>query len=113
MRTLGLSLSDTCQMCSIFGGGYCRKSDAAKLGEMLARHRKELEDAISSDKTGKGFIFDMFLQELENHEYSYTGDVQEALDALGITPQYMEAMPQLMTGLSLACNRAMQHDCFG
>ena len=22
MRTLGLSLSDTCQMCSIFGGGY-------------------------------------------------------------------------------------------
>lgn len=113
MRTLGLSLSDTCQMCSIFGGGYCRKSDAAKLGEMLARHRKELEDAISSDKTGKGFIFDMFLQELENHEYSYTGDVQEALDALGITPQYMEAMPQLMTGLSLACNKAMQHDCFG
>ena len=65
------------------------------------------------DKTGKGFIFDMFLQELENHEYSYTGDVQEALDALGITPQYMEAMPQLMTGLSLACNKAMQHDCFG
>ncbi|MFQ7748770.1 MAG: hypothetical protein ACLRJV_16560 [Eubacteriales bacterium] len=64
MRTLGLSLSDTCQMCSIFGGGYCRKSDAAKLDEMLARHRKELEDAISSDKTGKGFIFDMFLQEL-------------------------------------------------
>ena len=58
-------------------------------------------------------IFDMFLQELENHEYSYTGDVQEALDALGITPQYMEAMPQLMTGLSLACNKAMQHDCFG
>lgn len=100
-------------MCSIFGGGYCRKSDAAKLDEMLARHRKELEDAISSDKTGKGFIFDMFLQELENHEYSYTGDVQEALDALGITPQYMEAMPQLMAGLSLACHKAMQHDCFG
>lgn len=45
MRTLGLSLSDTCQMCSIFGGGYCRKSDAAKLDKMLARHRKELEDA--------------------------------------------------------------------
>ena len=34
MRTLGLSLSDTCQMCSIFGGGYCRKSDAAKLDKM-------------------------------------------------------------------------------
>ena len=31
----------------------------------------------------------------------------ESLDA------YRMAMPQLMTGLSLACNKAMQHDCFG
>jgi len=108
MRTLGLSLSDTCQMCSIFGGGYCRKSDAAKLDEMLARHRKELEDAISSDKTGKGFIFDMFLQELENHEYSYTGDVQEALDALGITPQYMEATVRIWT-CSTAAGRLLRN----
>ena len=68
-----------------FGGGYCRKSDVAKLNEMFTRHRKELEDAIAGDKTGQGFICDMFLQELENHEYSYTGDVQETLDALGIT----------------------------
>lgn len=86
MRKLGLSPSDTRQVCSIFGGGYCRKSDVAKLNEMFTLHRKELEDAIAGDKTGQGFICDMFLQELENHEYSYTGDVQETLDALGITP---------------------------
>ena len=54
MRKLGLSPSDTRQVCSIFGGGYCRKSDAAKLNEMFTRHRKELEDAIASDK--KDFI---------------------------------------------------------
>ena len=102
MRKLGLSPSDTRQVCSIFGGGYCRKSDVAKLNEMF----------IAGDKTGQGFICDMFLQELENHEYSYTGDVQETLDALGITTQYMEAVPQLMDGLALACEKAMQHDCF-
>ena len=101
MRKLGLSPSD-----------YCRKSDVAKLNEMFTRHRKELEDAIAGDKTGQGFICDMFLQELENHEYSYTGDVQETLDALGITTQYMEAVPQLLDGLALACEKAMQHDCF-
>ena len=112
MRKLGLSPSDTRQVCSIFGGGYCRKSDVAKLNEMFTRHRKELEDAIAGDKTGQGFICDMFLQELENHEYSYTGDVQETLDALGITAQYMEAVPQLLDGLALACEKAMQHDCF-
>ena len=112
MRKLGLSPSDTRQVCRIFGGGYCRKSDVAKLNEMFIRHRKELEDAIASDKTGQGFICDMFLQELRNHEYSYTGDVQETLDALGITTQYMEAVPQLLDGLALACEKAMQHDCF-
>ena len=74
--------------------------------------RQELEDAIAGDKTGQGFICDMFLQELRNHEYSYTGDVQETLDALGITAQYMEAVPQLLDGLALACEKAMQHDCF-
>ena len=57
MRKLGLSPSDTRQVCSIFGGGYCRKSDVAKLNEMFTRHRKELEDAIASDKTGQGFIY--------------------------------------------------------
>ena len=112
MHKLGLAIKDTCQVCSIGAGGYCRKSDVAKLNEMFRRHRTELEDAIASDKTGQGFICDMFLQELENHEYSYTGDVQETLDALGITAQYMEAVPQLLDGLALACEKAMQHDCF-
>ena len=42
----------------------------------------------------------------------YTGDVQDTLDALGITPQYMEAMPQLKAGLDLACQKVMQNDCF-
>ena len=98
MRKLGLSPSDTRQVCSIFAGSYCRKSDVAKLNEMFTRHRKELEDAIAGDKTGQGFICD--------------GDVQETLDALGITAQYMEAVPQLLDGLALACEKAMQHDCF-
>ena len=111
-RKWALSPWEPRQVCSIFGGGYCRKSDVAKLNEMFTRHRKELEDAIAGDKTGQGFICDMFLQELENHEYSYTGDVQETLDALGITTQYMEAVPQLLDGLALACEKAMQHDCF-
>ena len=33
-------------------------------------------------------------------------------DALGITAQYMEAVPQLLDGLALACEKAMQHGCF-
>ena len=56
MRKLGQSPSDTRQVCRIFGGGYCRKSDVAKLNEMFTRHRKELEDAIAGDKTGQGLF---------------------------------------------------------
>lgn len=73
--------------------------------EMFARHRKELEEAIAADKAGDNFIYEMFLTELSNHEYGYTGDVQDTLDALGITPQYMEAMPQLKAGLDLASKK--------
>lgn len=105
--------SDMNQVYAIAGtGGFYRKSDAPKLHEMFARHRKELEEAIAADKAGDNFIYEMFLTELSNHEYGYTGDVQDTLDALGITPQYMEAMPQLKAGLDLACQKVMQNDCF-
>lgn len=113
MRRLGLRPSDMNQVYAIAGtGGFYRKSDAPKLHEMFARHRKELDEAIAADKAGDNFIYEMFLTELSNHEYGYTGDVQDTLDALGITPQYMEAMPQLKAGLDLACQKVMQNDCF-
>ena len=112
MHKLGLTTRDTCQMCSIGAGGYCRKSDVPKLHEMFRRHRKELWDSIKGDATGQGFIRDMFLCELNNHEYSYTGEVDEALEALGITPQHIADLPQLQHGLELACTEIMRHDCF-
>ena len=113
MSRLGLRPSDMNQVYAIAGiSGFYRKSDAPRLHEMFARHRKELEEAIAADKAGDNFIYEMFLTELSNHEYSYTGDVQDTLDALSITPQYMEAMPQLKAGLDLACKKVMQNDCF-
>ena len=76
MRRLGLLPSDMNQVYAIAGtGGFYRKSDAPKLHEMFARHRKELEEAIAADKAGDNFIYEMFLTELSNHEYGYTGDV--------------------------------------
>ena len=80
MRRLGLRPSDMNQVYAIAGtGGFYRKSDAPKLHEMFARHRKELDEAIAADKAGDNFIYEMFLTELSNHEYGYTGDVQDTL----------------------------------
>ena len=53
MRRLGLRPSDMNQVYAIAGtGGFYRKSDAPKLHEMFARHRKELDEAIAADKAG-------------------------------------------------------------
>ena len=70
--------------------------------ETFARHHRELQAAIDADPTGEGFIKDMFLYELENHEYSYTGTVEDALDSLGLSFEDVAADPRLALGLSLA-----------
>ena len=56
------------------GGGYVQKKDADLLHQTTERHNKEMEAAIAEDKTGEGFIYEMFLYELDNHEYGYTRD---------------------------------------
>ena len=70
--------------------------------ETFDRHKREMKEAIAADPTGEGFIFDMFLRELENHEYGYTGDMTDALEALGFTAQEVVDDPRLNRGISKA-----------
>lgn len=85
MRKLGLLPTDTDKVYSIGLGGFIRKKDSKAFGDMLKRHTNEMNEAISKDKTGAGFIKDMFLYEMWNHEYGYTGDLEPVLSALGLT----------------------------
>jgi len=84
------------------GGMFIKKKDAALLDETMARHDREIADAIAADKTGEGFIRQMFFYELRNHEYSYTGNLEETLDALGYTTNDILADKRLKHGLELA-----------
>ena len=103
MKELGLEPGDTGQIYKLGNtGGYYRRSDAGRFHEMLDRHSAEMEAAISADKTGNGFIFQMFCYELANHEYIITGDVSDALDALGLTADDVNASKNLQHGLKLA-----------
>jgi hypothetical protein len=61
MAKLGLTENDTDKIYSIGGGGYIRKTDSEALSEMFDRHNKEMKNAIDSDLTGEGFIFDMLI----------------------------------------------------
>ena len=93
---------DLDKIVSIGYGGFIQKKDPSLMHEPFDRHKREMKEAIAADPTGEGFIFDMFLRELENHEYGYTGDMTDALEALGFTAQEVVDDPRLNRGISKA-----------
>ena len=103
MKEWGLDpKKDLDKIARIPWGGFIQKKDAPLMHETFARHHKELQAAIDADPTGEEFIKDMFLYELENHEYSYTGTAEDALDSLGFPFEDVAVDPRLARGLDLA-----------
>jgi hypothetical protein len=102
MTKWGLTVNDTDKILSIGYGCYIRKSDKEAFNELNARHKKERADAIAADKTGAGYIYQMFMYELANHEYCITFDLEPTLDALGLTYEEVEKDARLKRGLNKA-----------
>ena len=104
MRERGLEPSDTDKVRALGdSGGFYLVSDAEELQGLTERHRQEREAAIASDRTGAGFIYEMFLTELLDYEYRFTDDTADALDALGYTEEDLASDPRLKHGLDKAC----------
>lgn len=97
MRELGLEPTDTDKVYSLGEtGGFYRRSDAEKLHEMLKRHTEEEDAAIAADTDGTGYAYEMFYYELGDHEYSYTYDTEDTLNALGYKSiDELKMVPQL------------------
>ena len=89
MKNWGLDPSETDKIMRIPHGGFVRKCDADAFHEMIERHAAEREVAIKENKND--FLYHMFNYELANHEYSYTGELDDTLDALGLTLEEIEA----------------------
>lgn len=105
MQDWGLTIEDTDKILRLPGGGFIQKKDSDKLHETLDRHDAELKSAIAGDADGTGFIYEMFLCELADHEFGYTGDAEDALDALGYTVEQVYADERLQRGFSKAVKR--------
>lgn len=86
----------------IGGGGFIRTSDKELVKGAFKRIADEEAAAIEADQDGTGFIYEMFMYELANHEYTYTGDIMETLDALSITADDLEQSEALRNGLKKA-----------
>lgn len=105
MQKWGLTINDTDKICSIGDGCYIKKADIESFLALINKTSVELKNAITSDLTGDGFIFDMFVYELANHEYCITYDLDDTLNALGLTIEEIKADKRLHYGL----NKAIKH----
>ena len=99
-----LGVKEDNELISIGAGGFIRKTDEKALEELINGKEKRMKDAIASDPTGEGFIKDMFLYELANHEYCITYDLRDTLEALDLTINEVMEDPRLKLGLELARN---------
>ena len=102
---LGLNETDTDKIVSIGYGGFIRKADKEAYVEMTIRQAKERKQAIENDKTGDGYIYQMFLTELNNHEYGYTYDYEDTLNSLGMTIKEINANPVMKKAFEKACSK--------
>ena len=108
VERFGLAPEDTDKIYSIGGGGYIRKSDSDAMHEMLERHAAEREVARTENKDD--YLYHMFNYELANHEYNYTGDLTDTLDALDLTLEEINANPQIDEALQRAIKHQMEMD---
>ena len=84
------------------GGGFMLKTETYLLHEMYKRHDQERQQAIDADKTGDGFCFEMLEYELGNHEYIITGDLEPAMDALGLSLEDFKKSEKLQNAMRKA-----------
>ena len=82
-------------------GGYIAKANKKAFVDLAKTHSQE----IRNNYNDLDFVVDMFVYELENHEYGYTGDIEETLDALNLTLDEINANQTLVMGLKIALDK--------
>lgn len=111
LKELGLNENETDKIIGIGAGGFIRKSDLETFTEMMQRHRKEFQNEIENDTTGENFIKDMFLYELANHEFCITYELDDTLDAVGLTIEDINNSKTLKHGLEIAKTEYLNKHC--
>ena len=108
MAKWGLLPTDTDKILHIGGGCYIRKTDREAFHELVDRLDREKQEAIAADTTSDGIIKDMFLYELANHEYCITYDLEDTLNAVGLTVDEINADKRLLRGLEKALSQYLK-----
>lgn len=89
---------------------YKERKDHKHFHEVLDRHNAEMEAAKAADEDGTGFLYQMFKYELDNHEYGYTGELEDTLDCLGLTWEELKASPVMLKALDKASTEIRERE---
>lgn len=98
IERVGASPED--KVVSIGGGGYLLNSKVREFEEMMERHEAEKKEIKKDPK----ILLEALIYELNNHEYSYTQDVSDALAALDLTIE--EVPPEILKMAKLAASES-------
>lgn len=98
MDKWGLKPTHRSQIIYMGGGSFVRKSDYNAMHEMFDRHEAERKAAMQDDE----YLYQMFDYELGNHEYGYTQDLTDTLEALGLTIDEINTDPRMANALKRA-----------
>lgn len=111
MQKWGLDpIKDLDKIYQIPFGGFLQKKDLNYYHEVIERHYDEMEAAKKSDTDGTGFLYQMFLYELDNHEYGYTGEYEDALESLGLTMKDVHKSVRLTRALEKAAKEIRERE---
>ena len=102
MESLGLKPNETHKIFHFDKGAFILRTKSNEQKKMFERFLAEQQQAIDDDTDGTGFVTEMFLYELINHECAYTGDILSALEELDLTVDEVKQNPKLYNGLKRA-----------
>jgi len=98
MKKWDLKPTDIREILTLGGGSYIRRDDIKAMNEMFDRHEAERKAAMQDDE----YLYQMFNYELGNHEYGYTQDLTDTLEALGLTIDEINTDPRMADALKRA-----------
>ena len=95
LNKFGITLEEKDKLRRIPGGGFCLATDAKRIVETMLSWSRKLDELIASDDD---FAVDALRYELDNHEYGYTGEPDDALESLGL-PSDVNKLDERMKNL--------------
>lgn len=105
LNEMGLTKNDGNKITSIGCNGFIKTTDIDLLRNCQNKSNQEIQEAIESDKTGEGFICEMFRYEMSNCEFGYTQCLNDTIDSTGFTFKQIKESKTLSNGLQIALKK--------